>query len=305
VILLILVLTLAAGVAFALGVRDLAAVAGSRRRALVAVLGDEVYSAPLVERLDRRFRPTPIGRRLERELVLAGVRHRPVVVFAAAVATAVLVSVTLWTLLAPLFGVLGVTAGYFAVRAYLRRERARRREAFVAQMPELARVLANATHAGLAIPTALALAADELEEPASSELRRVSTRLSFGRDLEGALDELTQRVASREVAVLTSTIAVSARSGGSLVTALRDIADTLEQRKETRREIRTTLAQSLATGYIVLIVGFAILLLLNAMFPGVVERMTASPAGQIALVVSGALFTGGFLAIRRMTRIEP
>ena len=47
------------------------------------------------------------------------------------------------------------------------------------------------------------------------------------------------RLPSREVAVLVSTLLVSARSGGSLVTALRDIADTLEARKETRREVRT------------------------------------------------------------------
>jgi tight adherence protein B len=41
------------------------------------------------------------------------------------------------------------------------------------------------------------------------------------------------------------------------------------------------------------------------MAPGTVETMTTSPAGQAALVVSGTLFAGGFLVIRRMTRIDP
>jgi Flp pilus assembly protein TadB len=40
------------------------------------------------------------------------------------------------------------------------------------------------------------------------------------------------------------------------------------------------------------------------MAPGTVETMTTSPAGQVALIVAGALFAGGFLAIRRMTRID-
>ena len=77
-----------------------------------------------------------------------------------------------------------------------------------------------------------------------------------------------------------STLLVSARSGGSLVTSLRTIADTLEERKETRREIRTTLAQSIVTGYMVIGLGFAILVLLNVVNPGTVETMTRNLLGQ-------------------------
>ena len=237
--------------------------------------------------------------------MLAGVRRSPALVLAAGVALALVAAVALWTLLAPAFGVLGVVAGVLAVRAYLRRERTRRLEAFVAQLPELARVLANATNAGLSIHTAVGVAAEELDDPSRAELRRVATRIAFGAGLEEALQELQDRLPSREIAVLTSTLVVSARSGGSLVNALREIADTLETRKETRREIRTTLAQSLATGYLVIVLGFGLLLLLNALAPGTVQTMTTSPAGQVALVVSGSLFAGGFLLIRRMTRIEP
>jgi tight adherence protein B len=236
--------------------------------------------------------------------MLAGVRRSPALVLAAGTAVAVVTAVALWTLLAPAFGVAGVSAGVLAVRAYLRRERTRRLESCVAPLPQLARVLANATNAGLSIQTALGVAAEELDDPSRAELRRVATRISFGTSLEEALRELDERLPSREIAVLTSTLVVSARSGGSLVTALRGIADTLETRKETRREIRTTLAQSLATGYLVIVLGFGLLFLLNTMAPGTVETMTTSPAGQVALVVAGSLFVGGFLAIRRMTRIE-
>ncbi len=95
-------------------------------------------------------------------------------------------------------------------------------------MPEIARVLANATNAGLSIATAIAIAGDELDEPARGELQQVSVSLSFGNDIESALEELRDRLPSREVGVLMSTLLVSARSGGSLVTSLRTIADTLE-----------------------------------------------------------------------------
>jgi tight adherence protein B len=291
--------------AFVAGARDLTTLSDTRRQIVATIIGDEAFGrTPALTRWDRVFRATRPGRRLERELVLAGVNQKPLTVLLVGVGVSLAALVVLWKLLAPLFGVLGLLAGVWAVRTYLARERGRRLEAFIAQMPELARVLANATNAGLSINTAIAVAAEELEEPAGSEMQRVAQRLTFGSGLDVALDELTSRLPSREIAILASTLLVSARSGGSLVAALRTIADTLEDRKETRREIRTTLAQALATGYLVIAMGFGMLLLVNGISPGAVDKMTRSPVGELALIVSGTLFIGGFLIVRRMTRFD-
>lgn len=304
-VVLIILGAVAAVVLALLGLRNIVGLAAERRRITSSGAGGEdAGDQPLVDRLNRRFRPTRLGRLIERELVLAGVSAKPVVVLAVVVGTGLVVGYVMWTALAPVFGVLGLSAGVLALRGFLRRARNRRLEAFIAQMPELARVLANATNAGLSIPTAIAIAGDELDDPARSELKRVSSSLRFGSDVESALDDMNERLPSREVSVLLSTLIVCARSGGSLVTSLRDIADTLEERKETRREIRTTLAQSLATGYMVIGLGMGMLFLLNAIQPGTVEAMTGSLVGQAALVVAFALFVGGFLLIRRMTRLE-
>lgn len=304
-VLLILLGTLLAVTLALLGIRDFVESGYARRRAVLGAEGivgnDEV--ATLVDATDARLRTTRLGRWLENELDLAGIDRRPVVVVAAGLGVALAATYVLWTFFAPLLAVFGLAAGAVAVRWYLRRGQARRREAFVAQLPELARVLANASYAGLSLPTAIGIAGDELAEPARTELSRVSNRLKFGAPLSAALEGLRARVGSREAGVLISTLVVASRSGGSLVTALRNIADTLEQRKETRREIQTTLAQSVATAYMVVVVGVLSLLLINLIKPGTVEKMTTSLVGQVALITSGVLFGGGFLLIRRMTRI--
>lgn len=286
---------------------DLASVPLQQRQAVGSVLDDEEEgtAARRARGLERWFRTTRPGRFLERELALAGIKRSPLLVAAVAVASAVLSAVALWNLLAPVFGILGVLLGAYLVRWFLRRAKDRRLEAFISQMPEIARVLANATHAGLSIQTAIAIAGDELEEPARGELQQVSVSLSFGNDIESALEELRERLPSREVGVLMTTLLVSARSGGSLVTSLRTIADTLESRRQTRREIRSTLAQALSTGYTMIVLTFALLLLLNAVNPRTVELMTQNPIGIAALVFAGTLDLIGFLTIRRMTRIEP
>lgn len=286
-------------------VLDLSSTGRSRRAAMSSVLDDGDHDLlAQVLRLDRAFRRTRPGRVLERELALAGSRRSPLVLLLAGLGIAVVVTSALWLLLAPALGVLGAVIGVLVVRGYLKRGRERRLEAFIAQMPELARVLANATHAGLSISTAIGLAGEEMDEPARGELQRVSTSLAFGNDLDTALTEVRQRLPSREISVLLSTLLVCARSGGSLVTSLRTIADTLEERRETRREIRSTLAQSVATGYTVIAMGFGLLLLLNVVNPGTVQKMTVNIFGQVALIFAGTVFTAGFLVIRRMTRIQ-
>jgi tight adherence protein B len=289
-----------------LGLRDFADLFSARARIIAAATANaESNQLGLVDRWDRRLRSTRTGRYLERELQLAGLDRRPVVILGAGVGIALVATYLIWTLLAPALGIVGLAVGFFVTRWYLRRGRDRRRERFIGQLPELARVLANATNAGLSLATALAIAGDELDEPARSELKRVSTSVSFGSGLASALDELRERVGSREVSVLVSTLVVASRSGGSLVSSLRDIADTLDVRKETRREIRTTLSQSLATGYLIIILGIGMLLLINVLKAGTVQLMTQTPLGQIALVVAGLLFLLGFWLTRRMTRIDP
>ncbi|MFW5473240.1 type II secretion system F family protein [Knoellia sp. CPCC 206450] len=281
---------------------------GAARDRHVAISGAESGSdddaTSALQLFDRWFRRTRPGRWLERELEFAGIERAPSVMFFGGLSLGLVMVVLIANLLAPLLAVAGLGLGFLGVRVYLKRAQERRREAFVSQLPELARVLANASYAGLSLPTAIAIAGDELAEPARTELSRVATRLRFGAPLTTALDELRQRVGSRETSVLISTLVVASRSGGSLVTALRDIAGTLEQRKETRREVKTTLAQPVATSYFVIVLGVLMLLMLNTMQPGTVDKMTRSVVGQAALLISFSIFGLGFWAIRKMTRID-
>jgi tight adherence protein B len=282
-------------------------VSSSRRSRLMvdAVTSADTMAVSLRMRWDSTFRRTAMGRWLASQLALAGIERRPLDVLVVVVGVTLVIVVALWKLLAPGIGVLSLGLGYVLLRGFLVRARDRRREAFVAQLPEIARIMSNATSAGLSMQTALAVTAAEIAEPARSELSRVTDALKFGRAMEPALRDMADRLPSRETRVLVSTLVVSSRAGGSLIHALRDISDTLEDRKEVRREIRTTLAQSVATGYFVVAMGIGILFLLNVISPGSVHKMTTSIVGQLALAFNFGMFALGLFLIRRMTRIEP
>jgi tight adherence protein B len=254
--------------------------------------------------LDRWLLRLPAGQRLRDTLARSGVTTQPSRFVATSAGVSVAIALLLGRSLSWLLVPVGLLLGLQLTRFYLRRARNQRREAFIAQMPELARTLSNATSAGLSVRTALAMSAEELADPARAELRQVTEELNLGGSLETALDGLERRLPSREAAILISTLVISARSGGGLVTALRDIAGTLETRKETRREIRTTYAQALATAYAVLAMGIGVLFLLDRIQEGTVDTMLRTPIGQLALLVSFGIYGLGISVVRRMTRVE-
>lgn len=254
--------------------------------------------------VDRRLRRTAPGRRLHLRLAATGLDLTPGE-FAVYVAGGV---AGLWilaaTLLAPFFGPIAGVLGVLAANAFLDWQRQKRIEAFIGQLPELSRILANATSAGLALRTALGMAAEEMDSPAGDELTVVANELAVGRSIEDSLGELAERLPSRELVVLVTTLVLSHRAGGTIVSSLRNLTATLEERKETRREVRTMLAEVNATAYTIPVLGLGAMLMMNSMSPGSLDEVTSSTAGQIAMVFAVGLFAVGFTVIRRLGRIE-
>ncbi|MFJ4339256.1 type II secretion system F family protein [Streptomyces sp. NPDC088915] len=254
--------------------------------------------------VDRRLRRTTLGRNIERKLAATGLDLTPgeYAVYVAGALLAVYFVTT--TVFAPFFGLLAVVIGVWGGNAFLNAQIQKRTEAFINQLPELTRLLANATQAGLALRTALAMACEELEDPAREELRRVADQLAVGHSLEDALNELGERLPSRELTVLLTTLILSSRAGGTIVTSLRNLTDTLEERKETRREVRTILSQVRMTAIMVPVLGVGFLLVINGMRAGALDDMTAATGGKIAVVVSAGLYGLGFFLITRLTKIR-
>ncbi|MBM7171536.1 type II secretion system F family protein, partial [Streptomyces sp. G44] len=254
--------------------------------------------------VDRRLRRTRLGRAIHLRLSSTGLDLTAGEFFTYVVA----VVAALWLLaaatLAPFFGpIAGLVAVWGAV-AFLNWQRQKRIEAFINQLPDVARILANATAAGLALRTSLAMAAEELEAPAGEELSLVADQLSLGRSIDDTLGELAQRLPSRELIVLVTTLVLSNKAGGTVVNSLRNLTQTLEDRKETRREVRTMLSEVHATAFTVPLLGLGSLLLINSSNEGALERVTGSPVGQTLILISLGLYGIGFFVIRRLGRIE-
>jgi tight adherence protein B len=301
-ILLILAVTLAISV-WSIG--DLAT-GWAQRRSLTArsAMGDDQDMFGVMARLDAAIRRTDLGRTLARRITASGMRIRVSTFLLLMVVggAAAIIGIGQW--IAPVFGVAAAAGVAFVFFSYLSRREERRKDEFIGQLPELARVLSNATNAGLALRTAIEIAADELPEPARTELGKTADALRLGQPVEVALRDLADRLPSRELGVLVSTLVVSARAGGSLVTALRSIATTLEDRKEIRREIKTIMGEAVVTNWAIGIFAVGGLALTNLIRPGALRSMSENLIGQIVLALAAAAFVLSLIIIRRISRID-
>ena len=86
-----------------------------------------------------------------------------------------------------------------------------------------------------------------------------------------------------------TTLIIQQRAGGDTVRALSELGQTLEARKDLLREIRTMLSGAVFTSYLVVGIGVAAILAINAMSPGVMREMTTTLVGHRALAVAGTL----------------
>ncbi|WP_240138776.1 type II secretion system F family protein [Streptomyces sp. MUM 178J] len=254
--------------------------------------------------LDRRLRRTRLGKRIEQRLSATGLDLTPGEYTAYAAGALLALYLLVATVFAPFFGLLAAVIGLWGAHGFLNWQRLKRTEAFINQLPELTRVLANATQAGLALRTAIGLAVEELDDPAREELRRVADQLALGRSLDDALGDLVERLPSRELNVLVSTLILSNRAGGAIVTSLRNLTETLEERKETRREVATLLSQVKVTAVAVPVLGLGFLLMINSMRDGALDDMTGSVGGRLAVLAAAGLYAAGFVLINRLTRVR-
>lgn len=254
--------------------------------------------------LDRRLRTTRYGREVEHRIAATGLDLTCGEYTVAVLVLLLVTHLAVGAVFAPFFGVLAALVALWGARNFLEWQRVKRTEAFIAQLPELTRVLANATQAGLSLRTALAMAAEELDDPAGHELGIVADQLAVGQSLDDALGTLAERLPSRELIVLVTTLILANRAGGQVVTSLRNLTQSLEERKETRREVTTTLSQIKVTALAVPLLGLGFLLMINGMTPGALDRMTGSVVGQGATLAAFGLYGLGAFLIRRLSRIQ-
>lgn len=188
----------------------------------------------------------------------------------------------------------GVPLGWVAFK------RSRRLRDLNMALPEAVDLMARGLRAGYALPSAIVMVADEMDEPLGPEFRRTAEELNFGLPFREALGNLAQRIPVTDFRFLVTAILVQKETGGNLIELFEKTASVLRSRIQLQRKIRVFTAQGRLTGAILVAMPFILFVLLNIIRPGYSTPLFENETGR--KVVYGTLVSMGIgiVIIRRI-----
>jgi tight adherence protein B len=196
------------------------------------------------------------------------------------------------------------TVGFLTGAFFVRHRKQRRLDKLESQLEETLTLTANSLKAGFGLLQSLELAAQQLEHPISTELRRTLHDINVGSSTEDALLALSGRAGSYDLDIVITAILIQRTVGGNLGEILETVAHTMRERARIRGHIRAVTSQQRMTGYIL---GALPLVLMGILFLIANEYMTplfTTVAGMVLLIVAGVMELMGVLLIRRILAIE-
>jgi tight adherence protein B len=198
----------------------------------------------------------------------------------------------------------GAIMGALVPFALLSRAAARRQAAIQAQLADTLMVIASSMRAGHSFMQSLDSAAKEIDEPAAGEFGRVLTEIRLGRDIEGALEALVERVGSQDLEWAVTAIKIQRQIGGNLAEVLETVAKTIRERETLRRQVKVLSAEGrisivVLTVLPILLAGY--IMLVN---PEYLETLTGTTAGIAISIMGGLMMVVGYIWMRKIVRLD-
>ena len=192
----------------------------------------------------------------------------------------------------------------FAAQGVIKMLAGRQRRAFSEQLPDNLQVVASAMRSGSSFVGALKAVIEDAPEPSRRELRRAVTDEQLGIPLAEALNQVTERMQSEDFQHVAIVAALQRETGGNTAEVIELVADTVRERIEIRRMVRSLTAQGRLSGGILSLLPVGLLMFISILNPSYVHPLFHTTMGLVALGIGLGLVVCGGLVIKKIVDIE-
>lgn len=199
--------------------------------------------------------------------------------------------------------VLGVVAA-LAPTVWLGTKAQRRLAAFEDQLPDVLLTMAGSLKVGQSFNNSMRAIVDEGMVPASDEFGRVLAETRLGRPMNEALEGMSERIQSEDLAFVLMSVNIQREVGGSLADFFKTVSETVRQRQQFRRRVRALTAMGRASAILLLALPFVTAGLIALVGDGYINVLFTTTAGQIMIVVMLILMVFGTLVLRKIVDIK-
>ena len=183
--------------------------------------------------------------------------------------------------------------------------KARRRvRAFEDQLPDLLITMAASLKAGHSFKQGIQSVVDEGQEPAAKELRRVLTDTQLGRPMEAALQETAERIGSKNFSFVIKAVNIQRQVGGSLAGLFDMVADTVRDRQQFARKIRSLTAMGRMAAYVLVGLPFFIALAMTVLNPTYMDPLFHSHTGHMLIMLGLTMMAFGSLVLKKIVSFK-
>lgn len=199
---------------------------------------------------------------------------------------------------------IGLVAGFGLPVAVLIVIRNRRMTKFESQLPEAIDTFVRSVRAGHPVQAAIRMVVREMPKPIGTEFAIVSDELTYGLDLEAAMQNLHRRVGQQDLGLLVAAIGLQGKTGGNLAEILGNLSSVIRDRLRMRLKVKALSAEARFSALVLSLLPFVIFAILAVIAPNyygdVWDMAIVKP-----LLLLGAVWMGlGNIVMYRMVRFE-
>jgi tight adherence protein B len=186
----------------------------------------------------------------------------------------------------------------------LRVMRDRRHRRIEEQLPEAMNTIVRSLRAGHTTSAAISTVSKHLPDPIGAEFRLTVAEMSFGSDLEAAMNNLYERVGQHDLSLLALAVGIQSKTGGNLTEILSTMARVIRDRIKLRRKARALAADSRVSAYILTSLPAVLFITLMVISPGYYGDVWDYTITKRVLFGATAWALLGDYIISRMARIR-
>ena len=201
-------------------------------------------------------------------------------------------------------GLLIGVAGFFAPSLYLNHKVKARREQFDMQMIEAMDVLSGSIKSGQTIAQAFQALVKHMPKPISEEVGIMLTSQRLGEPLGVALKRMADRMQSKNLDLIISSILIAEKTGGNLVETFQTMAESVREIYQLENKIKTSSAQERMQGNVLSIIPFALMIALFFINKPMILPLFTTLPGNIILATVILFEMIGIFFIRKLVHQE-
>ncbi|MCK4532285.1 type II secretion system F family protein [bacterium] len=165
-------------------------------------------------------------------------------------------------------------------------------------------LIANSLRAGMSFLQGMEIMVKESGMPLSGCFERVLQEINLGMSPQEALNGLVERMPNKELKIIVAAINITRQTGGNLSEILDNLSFTMRERKKIQGKINALTAQGKMSGWIVGIMPFILMFILNLMSPEMMWPLFHTLPGYVTIFVICFMVGIAALIIKNIVSID-